>query len=78
MDAYFSEDDTDDRLESAFQKWHRRLTKAGLIKPSASIAACEAIVGGADVAKQIELAALSEHDDYGVWAARCRERAGYR
>ena len=70
-------DETDDMLENAFDKWHRRLTKAGLIKPSKTIAECEEIVGGTSVAKQILLAAENAHHDEHKWAQRARERAGY-
>jgi len=77
MDAYFSDDDIDEAIDGAFQRWHDCLTKAGVIKPSKTIAACEQIVGGAGVAKQIKIAAEAAHEGWDVWAARARRRAGY-
>jgi len=77
MDAYWEDDDTDEMLENAFDKWHRRLTNAGVIKPSKTIVACEEIVGGASVARQISIAAQCAHFGEDRWAERARERAGY-
>ena len=45
MDAYFSDDDIDEAIDGAFQRWHDCLTKAGVIKPSKTIAACPVVAG---------------------------------